>query len=270
MCTVSRTQWLTGAVVLAAVALTLGALAAVSRGSARRHPIPVGDLPGWHRVFADDFTRGLKASRWGVYSGQPGGDPGGWWARSHVVVKRGILHLKTYRDSRFGGRWVSGGVSSARALRQTYGKYNVRLRVDRGKGVAAVVLLWPVRDTWPPEIDFAEDGGATNARRRISATLHYGAADRQIHRATRANFSRWHTVGVEWRPGKLVYTLDGKRWAVVRSRHVPRQPMELDLQTQAGTCGDRYAPCPDATTPAHVDMQVDWVVAYAYRPRRAG
>jgi hypothetical protein len=41
--------------------------------------------------------------------------------------------------------------------------------------------------------------------------------------------------------------------------------MELDLQAQAGTCGDRYAPCPDATTPAHVDLQVDWVAAYARR-----
>ena len=38
--------------------------------------------------------------------------------------------------------------------------------------------------------------------------------------------------------------------------------MELDLQTQAGTCGDAWNPCADATTPASVTMQVDWVVAY--------
>ena len=38
----------------------------------------------------------------------------------------------------------------------------------------------------------------------------------------------------------------------------------LAMQTQAGTCGDRYAPCPDATTPAKVNMQIDWVRAYAY------
>jgi len=51
----------------------------------------------------------------------------------------------------------------------------------------------------------------------------------------------------------------------VRSRHVPAERMELDLQAQAGTCGDRYAPCPDATTPASVDLQVDWVAVYARR-----
>jgi len=38
--------------------------------------------------------------------------------------------------------------------------------------------------------------------------------------------------------------------------------MELDLQAQAGTCGDAWVPCPDATTAAHVNMQIDWVAAY--------
>ena len=75
-------------------------------------------------------------------------------------------------------------------------------------------------------------------------------------------------MGVEWTPGRLVYTLDGRRWATVRSPHVPDQPMELALQTQAGTCTDRYAPCPDSSTPSRVTMQVDRVVAYAYGPAR--
>jgi beta-glucanase (GH16 family) len=162
---------------------------------------------------------------------------------------------------------VSGGLSSSRALKQTYGKYEVRFRMDRGKGVAAILLLWPVADKWPPEINFAEDGGETHRRHDMSATLHYGEADHQIQRSVRADFSRWHVAGVEWTPRKLVYTLDGRRWGVVRSRHVPSEPMELAMQTQAGTCGHRHAPCPDATTPSHVDMQVDWVIAYAYGPR---
>jgi beta-glucanase (GH16 family) len=242
-----------------------GTLAALAVARPLGHGGPAGDSARWKRVFFDDFTRGLGASKWGRYSGQPGGDPGGWWAPSHAVVKRGVLNLVTYRDPRFGGRWVSGGISSARALKQKYGKYKVRLKMDRGKGVAAVVLLWPVRDQWPPEIDFAEDGGRTNTRHDVSATLHYGADDRQIQRSVRADFTRWHTVGIEWTPGKLSYTLDGRRWAVVRHPRVPAQAMELAIQSQAGTCGDRYAPCPDSTTPARVDFQIDWVAAYAYR-----
>lgn len=220
----------------------------------------------WRLVFFDGFGRGLKPSQWGRYSGQPGGDPGGWWAPSHAIVRRGILFLETYRDRGFGGRWVSGGVSSARALRQAYGKYEVKLRMDPGIGVAIVALLWPSRGGWPPEIDFAENGGESNARRHIAATLHYGAENFQIQRSLVADFTRWHVLGVEWTRGRLAYTIDGRVWAIVRSRYVPSGPMELDLQTQAGTCGEPQAPCPNATTPFRVDAQIDWVAAYAYSP----
>jgi beta-glucanase (GH16 family) len=132
--------------------------------------------------------------------------------------------------------------------------------------VAGIILLWPVRD-WPPEIDFAENGGTTTARGSMAATLHHGEENHQIQRRVRADFTRWHRMGVEWTPGKLVYTLDGRTWGTVESRHVPDEPMELDIQTQTGACGDRCAPCPNASTPALVEMEVDWVKAYAYQTR---
>ena len=135
--------------------------------------------------------------------------------------------------------------------------------MDAGKGVAGVLLLWPQAPHWPPEIDFAETGGDRADRSDMTATLHYGPGDRTIARTVRGDFSRWHVMGVRWTPRRLVYTLDGRPWATVRSRHVPAERMELDLQAQAGTCGDRYAPCPDATTPARVDLQVDWVAVSA-------
>ena len=265
-------SWMRIAAVTATVAVLAAgaAVATVSGGSSRPGASAAKSAPGkWKRVFFDDFEHGLDHSKWGEYEGQPGGDPGGWWDPSHVKVRRGVLNLETYQDPAFGGRWVSGGVSSSHGLRQRYGKYLVRFRMDGGKGVAGILLLWPSVDVWPPEIDFAETGGETNARDEMSATLHYGSENHQIQRSVRADFTRWHTMGVEWTPGRLVYTLDGRRWATVRSPHVPKLRMELDIQAQAGTCGDRYAPCPDSTTPAHVNLQVDRVVAYRYvRPGR--
>jgi beta-glucanase (GH16 family) len=242
-----------------------GAAALLSGGVSRHDATAAQPSPAkWKRVFTESFDGPLDRSSWGAYSGQPGGDPGGFWDPSHVRVRKGVLNLETYRDERFGGRWVSGGVSSSHALRQRYGKYLVRLRMDGGKGVAGIVLLWPVRDHWPPEIDLAETGGTSNRRSEASATLHYGAENRQIQRTVRADFTRWHTVGVEWTPRRLVYTIDGRRWASVRSPHVPSERMELDIQSQAGTCGDHFAPCPDSSTPAHVNLQVDRVTAYRY------
>lgn len=265
-----RTSRLRAAGVIGVLLLAASGLAAAWAAATHRSGPTRGSLPGWHLIFADDFSDGLRPSKWGAYSGQPGGDPGGWWDPSHAVVRRGILELDTYRDRRFGARWVSGGVSSSHALKQTYGKYLVRFRMDGGKGVAGVLLLWPVRETWPPEVDFAESGGTSSARDGIAATLHHGRQNDEVQRNVRANFTRWHTVGVEWTPGKLVYTLDGRGWASVRSSGVPREPMEMDIQAQAGTCGDRHSPCPDSTTPSPVTLQVDWVAAYAYRPRSRG
>jgi beta-glucanase (GH16 family) len=253
---------------LAAVAVAAALLAAGwahADGAVGGARMP-GMRAGWHRVLADDFA-GSRLNRrvWTPYTGEPGGDPGGWWEPSHAVVGGGVLNLETYPDPRAGGRWVSAGVSSARALEQRYGMYLVRFRMDAGKGVAGILLLWPQAPHWPPEIDFAETGGERASRDDITATLHYAPGDQTVARSVRADFTRWHVVGVEWAPRRLVYTLDGRPWAVVKSAHVPAEPMELDLQTQTGTCGSAFAPCPDATTPARVDMQVDWVVAYARR-----
>lgn len=251
-----RKNWLViGAIVVPLLLATAVALAAA---------LPLSATGKWRLVFSDDFKHGLRSSWWGRYSGEPGGDPGGWWSPSHVVVSHGVLNLETYRDPRFGGRWVSGGVSSAPALRQTYGKYEVRLRVDRGEGVAFIALLWPSDGGWPPEIDFAENGGETGGRGAIAATLHYGSDNSQIQRTLSVDLTRWHVLGVEWLPGRLVYTIDGRAWARVSSDAVPAQRMEMDLQTQAGTCGQSDAPCPTSQTPAHVNAQIQWVRAYAY------
>ncbi len=251
-------------------ALTLAALFAIAASLASAAPLGANAGSPWRRVFFDDFSHGLQPTSWGAYVGQPGGDPGGWWSPTHAVVANGVLNLETYRDPQFRMRWVSGGVSSAPALKQTYGKYEIRVRMQAGEGVAFAALLWPVGDVWPPEIDFAENGGETSVRKTITATLHYGRVDHQVQRTIRVDFTRWHTLGVEWLPGELIYTIDGRQWAAVRSSAVPAQPMELDLQTQAGTCGEWWAPCPDKRTPRHVNAQIQWVAAYAYQRPTGG
>jgi hypothetical protein len=250
--------------VVAAVAVRAAPVAravphVASRGATRRLPtgaMPVGDLRGWRQVLAQDFTSSRLPRGWGTYSGQPGGNPNGWWQPSHVALRGKDLHLVgDWHD----GRFVTGGLMSPMAT--TYGKYEVRFKVSRAPGVAYVLLLWPADESWPMggEIDFAEDGGG--ARRTTTATLHYGAANTQVQRHLRADFSRFQTVGVEWTPGRLVYTLNGRPWATVTNPRVPSRPMRLALQLEAGH-GTSWSPAPTRATPRTVDMVVDWVVAY--------
>jgi beta-glucanase (GH16 family) len=233
-----------------------------------RVPMPTGNIPGWRQVFADDFTgHRLNPAKWRTYWGQPGGDPGGFFSPRHISVSNGMLVISGYRDRTLGGRWATGGVSSSPGLIQTYGKYEVRFRLDPGVGVGHALLLAAANGQWPPELDFSEDDASN--RVRTLTTLHYAPHDSKISRLLTVNLTQWHTLGVQWTPGRLVYTIDGRDWATVASTHVPSIPMVMDIQTQTWPCGHSWAQCPNASTPSVVRIYVDWVVAYA-RSAQAG
>ena len=224
--------------------------------------MPTGDIPGWHQTFADDFTGGLDP-RWAAYAGQPGGDPGGWFDPSHVTVSNGMLQIGASKaDTPNGNLYVSGGLSNAKVFSQTYGRFVVRFQMDAGYGIAYTLQLWPTDDRWPPEIDILEDNG--KGRDMISATMHYGSDNSMLHKEIKGrDYTGWHTAEVEWSPGQLTYRLDGTVWATMTSRYVPSTPMSIAIQTQAWPCGNTWEGCPNPTTPAAVNLHVDWVVAYS-------
>jgi beta-glucanase (GH16 family) len=228
----------------------------------KREPMPVGNVPGWRQVFTDDFNgRKLNGSKWRLYWGSPGGDPAGWYDPRHVTVSNGMLVISGYRDRRDHNRWATGGVSSSVGLVQTYGKYLVRFRLDPGIGIGHALLLMPANSSWPPELDFSEDNGS--GRSNTLATLHFGKHDTHWSALLGVNLTKWHTLGVQWTPGKLQFTIDGRVWETMQGGEVPSLPMVLDMQTQAWPCSGTWGRCPNASTPRVVRMYVDWVVAYA-------
>jgi beta-glucanase (GH16 family) len=226
-------------------------------------PMPVGDLPGWRQVLADDFAGSeLDERKWFRYDGQPEGDPGGWFDPSHVSVADGRLIIGAWAEPARRNLYATGGISHHAAFSQTYGRYEIRFRAERGTGIAYALLLWPKDDLYPPEIDIAEDNGRD--RQIIHGFLHptdtsYPKESFQIP----ADATQWHTVGLEWTPGKAVFTLDGEPWGTVEGPQVPAEPMDLALQTQAWYCGHGWEACPDETTPERVDLEIDWAVIYA-------
>lgn len=229
-------------------------------------PMPVGDLPNWRQTFAEDFNGDDLTERWWLYEGQPSGDPGGWFLPSHVSQDGGRLIINGSREQTPNGYiYATGGISNARSFSQTYGKFEVRFRMDEGYGINYVILLWPTDDVWPPELNIAEDNG--KGRTRMTSTVHYGGHGSPHRYATDAitgqDFTQWHTVGVEWTPGRAILFLDGKEWTRFEGDIVPRTPMSLAIQSQAWYCGGNFSDCPNETTPANVNLEVDWAVAYA-------
>jgi Glycosyl hydrolases family 16 len=224
-------------------------------------PMPVGNIPGWRQTFADDFTSADLGSTWHVYDGQPGGDPLGWFMSSHVHSGDGMLTINASKENTANGLvYATGGVNNSKVFSQTYGRYEIRFRMDKAYGIAYALLLWPSDNTWPPEIDIAEDNAKN--RNMTSATVHYGANNSMIHRETSGDFTQWHTARVDWSPGKVVYRLDDKIWTTISSVNVPKTPMSIAIQAQAWPCGT-WEGCPNSSTPPSADLQIDWVVAYA-------
>jgi len=222
-----------------------------------------GEIPGWKQTFADDFTGNLD--KWGVYEGQPGGDPGGWFLPSHVEIDNGKLVIKAYKENTPNGNiYATGGLNNGSTFSQTYGRFEFRFRMDEGYGIAFVFLLWPASDQWPPEIDIAEDDGLS--RSLLTSTLHYGTPgnrETEHRRIEGVDFTQWHTVGLDWSPGRLEFRLDGEVWSTIESDRVPDEPMVMAIQTQAWYCDGYWSDCPNSTTPPLVNLEVDWAVAYA-------
>jgi beta-glucanase (GH16 family) len=226
-------------------------------------PMPIGEIPGWHQTFTDDFTGDALGDQWFAYSGAPSGDPGGWFLPSHVSVGAGMLTVRGSKEQTpHGVLYATGGVSNHNVFSQMYGRFDVRFRMDKGVGIAYAILLWPTSQHWPPELDIIEDNG--HDRQSTSATAHYDHDDKKIQRQTTGDFTKWHTATLEWTPRHLVYRLDGKVWATIDSPHVPDEPMDLALQTQAWGCGGTWEACPNSTTPPVVDLEVDWVSLYEW------
>jgi len=218
-------------------------------------PPAANALSGYTQGYVTGFPGTSLPAGWEKYSGNPMGDPGAMFAPTHLTVSGGLLNINTFQDPAYGGGWVTGGTCPCGISGQTYGAYFVRSRIT-GPGPTNVELLWPDANVWPPEIDFNETYGLTNA---TSATVHWGASNSQYPVSLSSiDMTHWHTWGVIWTSTSITYTVDGQVWSRVSnsSAQIPDIPMHLSLQSQTW-CASSWA-CP--TAPA--SLQVNWIAEY--------
>jgi len=209
-------------------------------------------LAGYEEAYVDDFTGPIDFTMWGLFDGVPKGDPTGRFERNHVWDADGMLHIGTWRDPMRRDKWATGGICLC-GVHPTYGAFFVRSRVT-STGPDDAQLLWPLNNSWPPELDFNETGIAPMAS---TWTDHYRSPKTWVQKTQKINVQRWHTWGIIWTPTAITFVVDGHAWGQLTAKaQIPDLPMTLDLQAQTW-CGI-LPECPSRTSA----MLVDWVVVY--------
>ncbi|MBL7255248.1 family 16 glycosylhydrolase [Paractinoplanes lichenicola] len=224
-------------------------------------PLPVGDLAGWRQIFTEDFTNDVALGSWpGSYAAKfdqydyPHNPPdthggGVWRTGKDVSVSGGTADYYLHSEN---GVAYSAAILP-RTPTQTYGRYEVRFKVDPGMtGWNSAWLLWPDDDVWPAhgEIDWPEGALTGN----MEAFMHYADANGGQDAASSgtAFASGWHTATTEWLPGSVKVYLDGR---LIRTftKKIPSLPMHWVLQSESGSSSR-------PTGSGHI--KIDWLTIY--------
>ena len=243
--------------------------------------MPVGDIPGWHQIFADDFRTDVPVGGFSgcdgssrTCSGLPPAVRSKWWAypdgwldttkqgtympSKTVSIAGGMMRLNLHTEN--GVHLVAaplpilpGAIGSEGG--QVYGRYEVRFLVQRPTpGYKLAWLLWPDSENFPGdgEIDFPE--GDLNGV--VDGFVHHmngiGDADQDAYGTAVRMSSGWHTAVIDWTAKSCAFVLDGMTIGTTTSR-VPSTPMHWVLQSETDGVTN------DAAT---ADILIDWVAVY--------
>jgi hypothetical protein len=243
---------------------TVSGTSAASSATASGVPMPVGNLPGWKQVFTDDFSTNVSAgsfpgpyaSKWTGYDGFPDSSGYGRYDMDILSVSGGALDMNLHTS---GGQPLVAAPSpivTGKYKGQSYGRFTIRFKSDALDGYKAAWMLWPDSDNWNTgEINFPE-GGLDGDMFAFNHCIGNPAKNCYWFDSDIPFSGGWHTVTVEWTPGKIVFTVDGKSGSTTSS--VPTVPLHWLLQTET----EGRKPASDAA--GHI--KIDWVAIYTYAP----
>jgi beta-glucanase (GH16 family) len=208
-------------------------------------------------------------SEWGVYFGTDADFMGDM---RQISMGGGNCTITAEKKPTPSGRpWASGLMSTHDRFWQAYGRFEIRAKLPKGKGMWPAFWLLPQATRHgPPEIDVMEAwtnpiGTTPIDASSTSAAVHYGPPgyDPDLMHSVwykGPDFSEdFHTYAVDWRPGSIAMLIDG----VVRGRitaDVPSVPMYLIVNLAVGS---NWGGRPDATTPSPSHMLIDYMRVYA-------
>ncbi len=243
---------------------------------------------GYYLVFEDDFDGpALDRTRWNVELHEPGWVNGELQryvdSPDNIALEDGKMLIRPVKTVHEDGRvsYTSGRISTQHKHDFTYGLFEARLKVPRGKGYLPAFWLMTTDEDrhgqWPEcgEIDIMEimgDRTGTNY-----GTIHYGLPHEQ-NRGTvtlaRGDFAEeFHRFALLWEPGLLRWYVDGRqfhearRWYSAGNDWVRKPfpaPFDHDMYLILNLAvGGSWVGYPDETTDfEHAAFAVDYVRVY--------
>ncbi len=232
------------------------------------------EMPGWELTFVDefegerlDYDKWTPRDPWGVVRN----DELQAYVLRAFVVGGGLLRIRCEKEPAFydGAKrdYRSGMMSTTGKFSQTYGRFEIRCKVPRGRGLWPAFWMLPEPPAWPPEIDVLEI--LCQEPDKVYFSHHWpdpsnpdGDSLAQTGEFKGPDFSAgFHTFAVEWDSGELRWYVDG----VERHRsntNVPDGPMFLLVNLAVG--GWAQHPTPETVFPA--DFEIDYVKAWRRVP----
>jgi putative uncharacterized protein (fragment) len=224
-------------------------------------------IDGWQIDYFEGFDSSIKQTKWVQYGwGDPAVGHGcmGVMSQRNSFTRDGKLVIRTQYEN---SQWSTGGAGSGDVFTASRGRWEVRAKFPKAKGVGYAFLLWPKDEGWPPEIDFAE--GRVNGP-RIEATYHWDPDNKQQQAfLDNHDMSGWHTYGVIVEKDHIIFTLDGKEWGRIKHPNVTDKQMFLGVQAGAMNPNgiNKHTETvdggvPNPLTPAVSDIEIDYVAHY--------
>jgi beta-glucanase (GH16 family) len=245
-------------------------------------------VKGWELVWEDDFDgTSLDTTRWNVLTREQSkhGELQ-YYVPDEVYVENGLLRLRS-RVRNYGSmKYTSGRLDTRNKVAPVYGRFEIRARLPKGKGVWPAHWLYPQNRNWPmeymmleavaagkeslipeerpwySEIDIMEFLG--HEPDILYGTLHYYTFD-GVKKTSSGKETGvvsypddFHVYALEWEPDAIRWYIDGRLYhSTVLG--VPHTPHYLIINT---AIGGSWPGNPDSTTVFPQYHDIDYVRLY--------
>lgn len=243
----------------------------------------------WELVWSDEFDGdALDTTKWSYMTGtgsEYGLDRWGnnelqYYKEENVSVGDGVMTITAKRENVGTSQYTSGRIRSENKGDWTYGRFEFRAKMPKGKGLWGAIWMLPTDQDYggwasSGEIDITEYLGDDTTK--VYGTIHYGgqwpdnkSRGTDFVTGDSAFNSKFHTFALEWEEGKLRWYVDGElfqnlgagMWYSSAAAFPAPFNRRFHLLINLAV-GGNWPGSPDFNTTFPQEMVVDYVRVYA-------